>query len=416
MKENEIALPEGWEMKKLGEFLDFAGGGTPDKSQKGYWNGDIPWASVKDIKERYLTLTQDTITKEGLNSSASQMAKIGDVILITRISPGKTTIAKIDTAINQDLKIIRPKIKIGSLFLHYLFETIGKEIVKASSGTTVLGIRLDTLKEIQIPLPPIAEQHRIVSKIEELFSELEKGKEQILLAQQQLNTYRQAVLKWAFEGRLTNADVADGVLPEGWEWKCMGEIIEKPKYGTSKKCDYDTPGIAVLRIPNIGDGRIDETDLKFADFDDAEIEGYRLREGDILTIRSNGSVDLVGKCALISKQNEKYLYAGYLIRLRPIPTLVNPKYLINALGSKLLREQIESKAKSTSGVNNINTEELKGLELAVAPLEEQHRIVQEIESRLSVCDAMEATLQTSLAQAEVLRQSILKRAFEGRLV
>ncbi len=75
------------------------------------------------------------------------------------------------------------------------------------------------LYEIGVPLPPIAEQHRIVSKIEELFSELEKGKEQILLAQQQLKTYRQAVLKWAFEGRLTNADVVDGVLPEGWEWK-----------------------------------------------------------------------------------------------------------------------------------------------------------------------------------------------------
>ena len=90
---------------------------------------------------------------------------------------------------------------------------------------------------------------------------------------------------------------------------------------------------AVLRIPNIGHGFVDTTDMKYAEFDSKEIETYRLQEGDILTIRSNGSVDLVGKCALITKKDEAYLYAGYLICLRPIKGLVNPKYLINVLVS-----------------------------------------------------------------------------------
>jgi type I restriction enzyme S subunit len=156
--------------------------------------------------------------------------------------------------------------------------------------------------------------------------------------------------------------------------------------------------------------------MKYAEFDSKEIETYKLQEGDILTIRSNGSVDLVGKCALITKKDEAYLYAGYLICLRPIKGIVNPKYLINVLVSINLRNQIESKAKSTSGVNNINSGELKSLIIPLCPIEEQHHIVEEIECRLSVADKLEEIITASLQQSETLRQSILKKAFEGGLV
>lgn len=272
------------------------------------------------------------------------------------------------------------------------------------------------LEKAEIPLPPLTEQQRIVAKLEELFSELDEGLASLKTAAQQLKTYRQAVLKWAFEGKLTNDHVNEGELPAGWKWVKLGEVIEKPKYGTSKKCDYKFQGKAVLRIPNIGNGLIDNSDLKFAQFDQSEVETYSLQEGDLLTIRSNGSVDLVGKCALITKRDEGYLYAGYLIRLRPLKNILNPKYLLNVLSSSPLRNQIESKAKSTSGVNNINSDELKSLIIPLCPLEEQHRIVQEIESRLSVCDKLEETLAAALRQAEALRQSILKQAFAGKLV
>ncbi|NJK97616.1 MAG: restriction endonuclease subunit S, partial [Bacteroidales bacterium] len=129
-----------------------------------------------------------------------------------------------------------------------------------------------------------------------------------------------------------------------------------------------------------------------------------------------GSVDLVGKCALINKKDEKFLFAGYLIKLRPHFTKILPKYLLNALSSIYLRTQIEDKAKSTSGVNNINSEELKSLTIPVCSIEEQQLIVSELESKLTVCDKIEETITQSLQQAESLRQSILKKAFEGRLV
>lgn len=303
-------------------------------------------------------------------------------------------------------------ITFNRFLLHYLNAFNYKGYV---NGTTRLKLTKGSLIRIPVPLPPLATQEAIVAKIETLFSELDNGIAQLKTAQQQLDTYRQSVLKWAFEGKLTNKNVKDGELPKGWEWVKLGALMEAPKYGTSKKCDYDITGKAVLRIPNINDGYIDLQDLKYANFDIKEIETYSLKQGDILIIRSNGSKDLVGRCALVQKKDEGCLYAGYLIRLRLLNS-VQPKYILNVLRSGLLRIQIEMKARSTSGVNNINSQEIKMLDVPLPCIEEQSQIIQEIESRLSVADKLQETITTSLAQAESLRQSILKQAFEGRLV
>ena len=177
-------LPKDWKIVKLGEICNFVGGGTPSKNNPDFWNGDIPWASIKDIKGQYLTKTSDFITDEGLKKSATNLANPNEIILATRINPGRPIITKIQTSINQDLKVVRPKIKIHNDFLYYLFLNIENDIIKLSNGTTVLGITLNSLNEIDIHLPPIETQQAIVSKIEELFSELDKGIEDLKTAQQ----------------------------------------------------------------------------------------------------------------------------------------------------------------------------------------------------------------------------------------
>ena len=322
-----------------------------------------------------------------------------------------------------------------------------------------------------IPLPPTNEQHRIVAKIEELFSELDKGIENLKTARAQLKVYRQALLKHAFEGKLTaqwraeNRDKLETAnallqriqqeraqryqqqladwqtnggskpkapkllppmtatelaelpeLPEGWVYTRVGAVIDDPTYGTSKKCDYEVEGAGVLRIPNVISGKVDASDLKFAQFTPGEIATYKLSVGDILIIRSNGSVSIVGKCALVSNADLDYLYAGYLIRLRPHLRIVEPGFLLNTFSLHSIRRQIEQKAKSTSGVNNINTGEIQSLVVALCGIEEQKEIQIEIEARLSSVDQLELTITTALQQAEALRQSILKRAFSGHLV
>ncbi|MBK7647447.1 MAG: restriction endonuclease [Betaproteobacteria bacterium] len=324
-----------------------------------------------------------------------------------------------------------------------------------------------------LPIPPLAEQHRIVAKIEELFSELDQGVASLKTAREQLKVYRQSLLKNAFEGKLTAAwraahrdqletaaalqqrialerqaryqqQLADWQtagqsgpkpkppkplppltaeelaelpeLPAGWGWAKLGALIDDPAYGTSKKCDYETAGVGVLRIPNVVSGKVDATDLKFAQFSPEEIAAYQLAPGDLLMIRSNGSVSIVGKYALVSQQDTAYLYAGYLIRLRPLQPLVLPAYLAQLLSAHELRKQIEHKAKSTSGVNNINSGEIQALVVPFCGLAEQELILQELESKLSEADQLDQTLATALQQADALRQSILKKAFCGQLV
>ncbi|WP_256361105.1 hypothetical protein, partial [Methylomonas koyamae] len=125
-------------------------------------------------------------------------------------------------------------------------------------------------------------------------------------------------------------------LPEGWVYSRLGALIDEPTYGTAKKCDYEVDGIGVLRIPNVVSGKINASDLKFAQFDADERASYKLDVGDILLIRSNGSISIVGKCALVSEQDINYLYAGYLIKLRPNQVLIASTYLVNQLAAHSL--------------------------------------------------------------------------------
>jgi type I restriction enzyme, S subunit len=171
----EKKLPEGWAAAKLGELYYFPGGGTPSKANSSYWNGDISWASIKDISRvEVLESTQDYITESGLRNSASNLAQIGEVIIGTRMSPGKPVLTKIVTAINQDLKIVRSHLPIPSSFTYYLFRYLENEFESRSAGTTVKGIRLDAINDISIALPPIAEQKRIVAKLDMAFGYLDK--------------------------------------------------------------------------------------------------------------------------------------------------------------------------------------------------------------------------------------------------
>lgn len=193
----------------VGELFDFVGGGTPSKKEPTYWNGDIPWASVKDVKGDYLIKTMDTITEKAVVNSATNLADVNDVILITRISPGKTIISVARVAINQDLKIVKPKGNAIPLFIHYLFKSLEKEILKLSSGTTVLGINLNNLKSIKAPNLTQPQQQKLVESLEEKFSVVDDLESCISFELQKSNSLRQSILKKAFAGELVAQDPND---------------------------------------------------------------------------------------------------------------------------------------------------------------------------------------------------------------
>ncbi|MDY4985751.1 MAG: restriction endonuclease subunit S [Treponema sp.] len=160
-------FPE-WEEKKLGDVCSYIGGGTPSKKVKEYWNGNINWASVKDITGKYLYETQDKISQLGADSSATNICEPDSLLLITRMSPGKTVITKCITAINQDLKIVKSDINVE--FLHLLFQSIQTKIDEKTSGTTVKGISIEGLNQIDIRLPCKVEQQKIADCLSSLDS------------------------------------------------------------------------------------------------------------------------------------------------------------------------------------------------------------------------------------------------------
>lgn len=312
---------------------------------------------------------------------------------------------------NKLFAIVNDKGKFSSKYIYYYTRYSGfTKQFKLLATSLMGGISGKNFGTIEVPLPSIEEQQKIVTRIEKLFSELDKGVETLQTIKQQLAVYRQAVLKAAFEGILTKSPVE--------KFESLGNLIEKPRYGTSKKCDYEfeehsTP---VYRIPNICYrlGTINKEDIKFAKFTAAELHDLRLQNGDILIIRSNGSVSLVGRAAIVRESDIDGTFAGYLMRLRIKDSAkINPRYLLHYLSSHNARMYIENKAKSTSGVNNINSSEICGLNIPIVEYIEQLLIVDAIESRLSVCDSIEQTVDTALSQAEAMRQSILKKAFEG---
>ncbi|MDB9543296.1 restriction endonuclease subunit S [Microcystis aeruginosa CS-1036] len=477
---NYSDLPQGWKWVTLNDIAEWGSGGTPKSTNPAYYGGNIPWLIIGDLNDGIIKSSASTITDLGLKESSAKKVSIGAILIAMYGSIGKLGIAGIECTTNQAIaftKKIDERIKTKYLFFYLL--RMRPDLLKLGKGGTQANISQTVLKKVPIPLPPLPEQHRIVEKIEELFSELDNGVASLKKALEQLKTYRQAVLKWAFEGKLTekwrnthqdSLEDADTLLeqikaerkrhyqqqledwkqalkewenngketkkptkpqqpkdlppltkeelsnlpslPNGWMWVKLGYMTIGTEYGTSSKSQKEGK-IPVLRMGNIQNGIIDWSDLVFTSNED-EIRQYLLQENDVLFNRTN-SPELVGKTAIYSGKVPA-IFAGYLIRINQINSIVNAKYLTYFLNSTIAKNH-GNKVK-TDGVNqsNINGEKLCNYPFPYISLQEQTQIVQEIESRLSVCDQLEATLTENLDKAEALRQSILKRAFEGKLV
>ena len=161
-------MPINWKWVRLGETVNsHLGGGTPSKNNSTYWDGDIYWASVKDIgRGKYADGTIDRITEAGLADSSSNLIPPGNLIIVTRMGLGKVSINRVPMAINQDLRALFLT-SLATIDYHYIFfKTYGFE----GTGLTVKGVKVEELLNIAFPLPPLAEQHRIVAKVDELMA------------------------------------------------------------------------------------------------------------------------------------------------------------------------------------------------------------------------------------------------------
>jgi type I restriction enzyme S subunit len=288
-------------------------------------------------------------------------------------------------------------------YVYYFFQSpfYWQQISEGQVGIGQPNVNGTKLGQLKIPLPPLPEQQLIVSKIEELLSDLENGKQQLVTAQQQLKVYRQSLLKYAFEGKLTNKNV-NGELPKGWKWKVLSDVAKR---NPTKATPSEFPDAKFIGMDCIEPNTMKPT--KFYKFSEFKSAGNYFEKDQVLYGRMRPYLNKVYKAEFEGACSGEFIILQCTEDFSP--DLL--KYILHS------QEFVKFANAKTSGDRpRISYEEISDYPVAVAPIKEQQLIVDELESKLTVCDKIEETISNSLQQAEMLKQSILKKAFEGKLI
>jgi type I restriction enzyme S subunit len=417
---NFSTFPKGWVWAKLDELAQIILGQSPPSSTYNEKRQGLPFYQGKLEFGKIYPNPRQWCTRP------KKIAEKGDVLISVRAPVGPTNICPAKSCIGRGLAAIHGLGGIETMFFLYLMRAFEDKISGKGTGTTFDAITGDQLKKFEIPLPPLPEQHRIVAKVEELFTKFNAGVEALKKIKAQLKRYRQAVLKYAFEGKLTEewwkthnlptaplekGDKGFDNLPEGWKWTNVGDISDRIHYGYTASATDKPIGPKMLRITDIQNNTVDWDAVPYCQIDPDGKKKYLLNQGDLVFARTGATV---GKSFLIKSTISEAVFASYLIRVI-LNNQVDRKYVYNFFQSHMYWAQIR-RDQIGIGQPNVNSQKLSKIILPLPSIEEQHQIVSEIERRFSDVDEIEKIVDTSSTQSERLRQSILKRAFEGKLV
>jgi type I restriction enzyme S subunit len=400
-----------WMFVKLGEACEIIMGQSPPSSSYNtqgmglpFFQGKAEFTNLHPIVEKWCI-------------APNKIAEPNDILLSVRAPVGATNIANQKCCIGRGLAAIRFK---NYKYAFYFLRSIQHKLDSQGTGTTFRAISGEKIRETIFPFPPFSTQIAIVSKIEELFSVLDKGIENLRLAQQQLKTYRQSTLSAGTSGLLTGTNnfylnsITIGVpAKENNNWKVV-KLIDVAKLESGHTPRKDTPAywengnVLWLSLQDIRalDGKIAiDTKYKTNELGIENSSARLLPEGTVCFCRdiSVGFVTIMGKPMSTTQHFANWICTEEL----------DNKFLMYSFMAS--RDSLIRQGQGTT-VKTIYMPELKEMRIHLPPKEEQRKIVEVIESRLSVADKMEESIDKSLQQAEVLRQSILKKAFEGKLI
>ena len=279
----------------------------------------------------------------------------------------------------------------------------------SSGGTPTSRNRLKEEKflAIKIPLPPLPEQRRIVARIDELAAKIEEAR----------GLRRQAVEEM---GAVVSRATSSLVDEAGWTIRPLGELLmESPRNGLSPKPELENGGRPMLRINAVSSSPtrfVDLTAIKKVEVSDEEAAPFELRPDDVFIVRYNGDINRVAKPGIYKGSDPCYsVYPDKLMRLRPDRSKMLPDFLVFALGSRSVREQIEELGKTTAGNIGISGGNAKSFRVPVPPLPEQHRIVSELDNLQGRVDSVKRTQTATATELDAMLPSILDRAFKGEL-
>lgn len=437
-REDLPQLPADWQWVKLGEICAKIQDGShfsPQVQHDSPGKNRFMYITAKNIRNNYMDLRNVKYVDQEFHDSIYNRCnpEFGDVLLTKDgVNTGQVTLNTIREPFSllSSVCIFKAdRSKLQSEILKYFIQSpLGsRAILDSMTGTAIKRIILGKIKNAFFPLPPLATQQAIVAKIEELFTELDKGIESIKLAQQQLKTYRQSVLKAAFEGALTPSPSPIGRgekegLPAGWKWSNPDELRQAANnsicagpFGTIFKAkDFRKEGVPIIFLRHVKAGFYNTRKPNFMDravwkklFQDYSVYG-----GELLITKLG---EPPGECCIYPKNIGPAMVTPDVIKMNVNEAVCEPSFLMHYFNSAVSRKALEDIAFGTTRLR-ITLPIFRKLRIPLPPLAEQQAIVAAIESRFSVADSLEATLAQSLEKAEALRQSILKQAFAGALV
>lgn len=417
-------IREDWVEAKLGDVFFTTSGGTPSRRNPSYYEGNIPWVKSGELNYNVIRSTEEHITEEAIENSSAKIFPEGTLLIaLYGATIGKLAILGVPAATNQAVCGIYKNKNIETKFIYYYLFFKKPKLIEQGIGGAQPNISQTILKRLDVPLAPLPEQRAIVAKIEELFSELNSGIASLKKAKEQLEVYRQAVLKAAFEGNLTRKWREENNFDNLSSWKLnkLDEVLitidgDRGK-NYPKKHEYLSDGYCLfLSTKNVLKGAFDFRDNVFISKEKDEIlRGGKLERGDIV-ITTRGTLGNVAYYDGKTPYENVRINSGMLILRLKDKDVLHPLYLMQFINSSLFVQQLRRKQSGTAQPQ-IPARVLKEIAIKIpSSLKEQEEIIKEIESRLSVCENIEATIEEALEKAEALRQSVLKKAFEGKLL
>ena len=407
IEEVPFEIPEGWVWCRLGEIGEIIGGGTPSTSVEEYWNGEISWITPADLSNysnKYIACGKRNITQLGLENSSATLIPKGGILFSTRAPIGYVAIADKPLSTNQGFKNLYPFMDISKEFIYYFLLAEKERIKLFASGTTFQELSTSVFSKILISLPPLAEQHRIVQKIEQLFALVDIIEVNKKALEKLIEQAKSQVLSDAVAGKLTHQDSNDEpaeellkrigkttapdtpyekMLPKGWTW-CRGNQILNPMESQKplgEKFDY-------IDISSIDNRQNKITEIKTIAVTEAPSRASRkVKFGDTLFSMVR---PYLRNIAFVDKKYSNCIASTGFYVCTPNKTLF-PKYLFYLMMSDYVVQGLNKYMKGDNSPS-INNEDITNFIFPLPPIAEQHRIIQKIESYFSFFDMIENNL------------------------
>lgn len=423
IKEEEIPfdIPKNWKLVRLGKVANITAGGTPSRTNPQYWDGDIPWVKIADMNSKYISKTTETISKKGLDNSSAKIFSKGTLLYSIFASIGTVGILKIDASTNQAITGINFYGSIDIDYMYYVMLGLKSVLLCKARGMAQLNINQTILRNTIMPLPPLAEQKRIVDKIEELMplvDEYEKNWQRLNdLNKKFPEDMKKSLLQEAIKGKLVEQRAEEGTgeelykliqeekkrlikegkikkqkaldeikeeeipfdIPKNWKWVRVGTIFQHNTGKALNQQNREGRELEYITTSNLYWDRFELDNLKKMFFKETELEKYSVSKGDLLVCEGGD----VGRAAIW--ENEfGVMIQNHIHRLRAYHTVCTRYFYYlfcfykstNLIGGKGI------------GIKGLSSRVLSYILFPLPPLAEQKRIVEKLEELLPLCDEL----------------------------